>query len=188
VSTATDAREWLVMATSATLDPVLTDAELDLILRGNRRADAGGYPPETRAAWAANQPYDLGTELVPTQPNGHVYRVTSAGVSGAAEPVWPTASGATVTDGTAVHSEAGPAWSGAWHLPAAAVAAWRVKAGKAAERYSLSTDGQSLSRSDLIAHCERMAAHYLRLCGGTLVVGLPGMTGVDGVPNNWNPG
>lgn len=53
-------------------------------------------------------------------------------------------------------------WAPTWDLNAAAAEGWRWKAAKVANRYSVSTDGQSLSRSDLIAHCERMVSQYQR--------------------------
>jgi len=46
--------------------------------------------------------------VIPSTPNGRMYRVTTAGTTGATEPVWPTAAGATVADGTAVWTEMTP--------------------------------------------------------------------------------
>lgn len=42
----------------------------------------------------------------PTTPNGHFYKVTTAGTS-STEPVWPTGSGSTVTSGTVTFTEQG---------------------------------------------------------------------------------
>jgi hypothetical protein len=49
-----------------------------------------------------------GQTTIPAAPNGHMYRCTTAGTTGAAEPTWPTAAGGTVTDGTAVWTEMTP--------------------------------------------------------------------------------
>lgn len=57
--------------------------------------------------WVTATAYALGDVRRPTTSNGHVYRVTTAGTSGAAEPVWPTAAGSTVVDGTVTWTEDG---------------------------------------------------------------------------------
>lgn len=44
----------------------------------------------------------------PTVANGHVYKVVTAGTSGAGEPAFPTTAGATVADNTVVWQETGP--------------------------------------------------------------------------------
>lgn len=44
----------------------------------------------------------------PTTPNAHVYKVVTAGTSGAAEPTWPLTTGTTVVDGTVTWQETGP--------------------------------------------------------------------------------
>ena len=56
-------------------------------------------------AWEASTAYGLNAEVVPTTLNGHRYICTTAGGSGATEPVW--LSGATVTDGTTIWTENG---------------------------------------------------------------------------------
>lgn len=57
--------------------------------------------------WLPNTAYALGTIVLPTTPNGHYYRVTTAGTSHAStEPTWVT-NGATNTDGTAVWTDQG---------------------------------------------------------------------------------
>ena len=54
-------------------------------------------------AWAAGTAYDLDDTARPAvDRNGFTYRCTTAGTSGASEPVWPTTAGETVNDGTAV--------------------------------------------------------------------------------------
>lgn len=49
-----------------------------------------------------------GDTVIPTVPNGHVYRCTTPGTTAGTDPVWPTTSGATVTDGAVVWTEATP--------------------------------------------------------------------------------
>jgi Tfp pilus assembly protein PilX len=51
----------------------------------------------TYGGWSATTNYPAGT--VVNGGNGHAYTVTTAGTSGSSAPAWPTASGATVTDG-----------------------------------------------------------------------------------------
>jgi hypothetical protein len=58
--------------------------------------------------WLANTAYQVGEVITPnigTTGNGHTYRCTTAGTSGANQPTFPTTSGGTVTDGTVVWTE-----------------------------------------------------------------------------------
>jgi hypothetical protein len=52
------------------------------------------------ALWAATTVYVLNSFVRPTVGNTLRYEATTAGTSGATEPVWPTTAGATVVDGT----------------------------------------------------------------------------------------
>lgn len=52
-------------------------------------------------AWATAIAYSLGAAVRPVTRNTFVYEATTAGTSGATEPVWPTTAGGTVVDGTA---------------------------------------------------------------------------------------
>lgn len=49
-----------------------------------------------------------GDTVIPATPNGRMYRCTTAGTTAAGEPTWPTTSGGTVSDGTAVWTEMTP--------------------------------------------------------------------------------
>ena len=51
--------------------------------------------------WAAQTSWSDSQVVRPTVANGYVYRCTRSGVSAAVEPVWPTAVGQCVSDGTA---------------------------------------------------------------------------------------
>lgn len=65
-------------------------------------------------AWAASTAYSLNDPRRPLNVvNGHKYKATTAGTSGASQPVWPVASGATVADGTVVWTEDGLDLTGA---------------------------------------------------------------------------
>ena len=76
----------------------------------------GGLP------WVEANAVLAGAYCAPTVPNGHLYKCTTAGTTGATdEPTWPTADGGTVTDGTAV-------WTEANALPATAVATLKAPA------------------------------------------------------------
>lgn len=57
--------------------------------------------------WRASIAYVEDQQVPPTTPNGHLYKCTVAGTSGATEPTWPTATGGTVVDGTVTWTEDG---------------------------------------------------------------------------------
>lgn len=63
-------------------------------------ANAGQSPRSTAVA--------VGQTTVPAAPNGHMYRCTAAGTTGASEPTWGTTSGGTTTDGGATWAEMTP--------------------------------------------------------------------------------
>lgn len=65
------------------------------------------FEPALYPVWESNHLYVVGDIVTPTTGNAHIYRVTTAGTSGSSEPVFPTGSGATVTNGTAVFTEYG---------------------------------------------------------------------------------
>lgn len=58
--------------------------------------------------WIASYQYIVGEVVTPTNPNGHQYRCTTAGLGGASEPAWPLSDGSTIADGTAVLTEETP--------------------------------------------------------------------------------
>lgn len=57
-----------------------------------------------------------------------------------------------------------------WHLPAAAAAGWRLKAGRVAGKVDASADGGSLKRSQAHAHCLAMARLYAAQGVGSIVL------------------
>lgn len=140
--------------------PVLTSAEIDDLMLLARRPDADGYVPYD--IWAASTIYTISQYRVPTVSNGHLYVVSTAGTSGASQPVWPTASGATVTDGTVVWTERGQyLYTPTFDLRAAAAEGWRWKAAKVAAEYNVSAGGgTSFQRSQKWQQCMAMARSY----------------------------
>lgn len=64
--------------------------------------------PQTGQAWEASRYYNIGTLLSPTVANGHLYRATTAGLSAAVEPVWPTNDAATIVDNAITWKEFTP--------------------------------------------------------------------------------
>lgn len=69
--------------------------------------EPGYFNPAYYPVWQSGHVYIVGDIVTPTTRNLHVYRVTTAGTSGASEPTFPTGSGATVTNGTVVFTEYG---------------------------------------------------------------------------------
>ena len=57
--------------------------------------------------WQKRHPYTAGAIIVPINNNGHYYKCTVAGTSGATEPSWKKDNGITVTDGSVTWTEAG---------------------------------------------------------------------------------
>lgn len=100
------------MTTSAV--PAATDDLVrDLIERASRMFDRQcGVPEEyfesaLYPVWESGHVYVVGEIVTPTTANAHRYRVTTAGTSGASEPIWPTSSGGPVTNGNVVFTEHG---------------------------------------------------------------------------------
>lgn len=67
-------------------------------------ADLGIATPDT---WSGTKAQAVGDLVVPTPPNGHMYRCTVAGTTAGSIPAFPTANGATITDGDVTWEEAG---------------------------------------------------------------------------------
>ena len=59
-----------------------------------------GYSSNIRSAVVA-----VNDTVIPTAPNGRLYKCTTGGTAGAGEPTWPTTAGGTVADGTATWTE-----------------------------------------------------------------------------------
>ena len=61
-------------------------------------------------------------------------------------------------------------WVPTYDLNRAAVEGWRWKAAKLIGAYDFQADGASYSRSQMLAHCEKMAAQYARGLVGSVPV------------------
>lgn len=61
-------------------------------------------------------------------------------------------------------------WESTYDLMGATASAWRVKAGKAASRYTFQTGAMRESESDLKTHCDQMAATYERYGNHSILV------------------
>lgn len=92
----------------------LPDAELRaLIEQASRYFDLacgvkpGYFESAYHPVWESTHPYEVGDIVTPTTRNSHIYRVTTAGTSGASEPTFPTSSAATVISGTVTFTEHG---------------------------------------------------------------------------------
>jgi hypothetical protein len=98
---------------SAYSDLLKPTAPMSTMFLGTRVLDPFGWKP-VGAGWIANKRYLVGDYVTPSyvddgttyaRTTGHTYRCTTAGVTGATQPIWPLGTGATVTDGTAVWTE-----------------------------------------------------------------------------------
>lgn len=89
----------------------LENKTLDFILRGQSftaptvLAHALIYANKGYSSAVRSQAVTSGDYVIPTTPNGRLYKCTTSGTCGAGEPTWPTTSGGTVSDGSAVWTE-----------------------------------------------------------------------------------
>jgi len=90
-------------------EPAISVIELEDILDRNKRAQR----------WTAGTTLLLNTIVMPTVRNGRVYRVTTEGVTGTAEPSWPDENEAEVTSGGAELVEDGPDFGNVYDIRAA---------------------------------------------------------------------
>lgn len=159
--TTVEARAELEAMTASSVEPTLSATEITRLLLHARRADYDYTESDLYTDWAAVTTYALNAERVPTTRNGHYYKVTTAGISGATEPTWPTTSGATVVDGTATWTEVGTtAWTPTWDLNSAAADGWEWKANRASNMNTFLQDGRSQGNDYLYLNCRRQAETY----------------------------
>lgn len=141
--------------------PQLGPDDLDEMVRSARRADALGFPPDAFQPWQPGS-YGLGATAVPSDRNGIVYQVTArtaTGATGATEPAWPISG--TIVDGDLTWSVADSApWTPTWAINAGVAKGWRIKAGKAAARFSFSAGTDRFDTNQVAANCLLMAKQY----------------------------
>jgi len=75
----------------------LVDGDKSVFINGTPLQGPDGFNPYR---WEASNAYVLGEVAEPSVSNGHIYKVTTAGTSGVAEPAWGTVVGGTTADGT----------------------------------------------------------------------------------------
>jgi hypothetical protein len=133
----------------ASVEPVLSAAELTRLLRYAQVADEDGNAPDTYETWAASTAYGINERVVPQPRNGYVYKVTTSGTSGLTQPTFPAAIGQTVTDGGVTwtcEAEAGwvPSYDSYW-LNKSAAEGWEMKAAKISDEDHFTADGGSFA-------------------------------------------
>lgn len=132
-----DIHDAVVALCEPTLDPALTDPEIDAAIVRRMRW----------SFWSSSVVYTLGALAAPVTANGWVYAVATAGTSGASEPAWTVPRGgytnpyARVSDNGVVWMAAFPDLGGPYDVKAAAAECWRAKARKVAADMSFA-DGQ----------------------------------------------
>lgn len=183
--TEADALARLERLVAHTTPPTLASEVLSLLLASARADSTGAGREETDAEWKPETTYADGDTVVPTSRNGLRYRVSVAGDSGVAEPVWTTSG--TVTDGSVtweIDTASPAAWSPTFDIAAAAAEGWRMKAGLVSDRFRFADDGDTYDRDQIFAHCVRMAELYeKKAAAGGLIIGSPaGGSGIGSIP------
>ncbi len=169
--TRAEAIAQLSRMTAATKPPLLDDDTLDVLLDNATRRDLNRNWPASDHPWTATTALALGATIVPTDPTGAAYIVTTAGTTGSVEPTWPTVAGSTVADGSVVFTMSAltgsqaQVWQPTYDLNSAAAEGWRIKAGELAVRTDFSSDGQSFSLSQAYKAAIDMAAMYAKRSG-----------------------
>ena len=145
--TLAEAREQVKTNCQASLDPPLTDAEVEAILTATVRG----------VVWAGTTALAYGASVVPTARNGHRYQVTTAGTTGGSEPGWGTDRATAVTSGTVTLHEAGPDWAELYDLRRATWEAYRLKLAKAQNYLTVGGDGQTVNLQQIVQNLREAA-------------------------------
>lgn len=140
------------------VDPQLSAGDVTDLLALARRADRFDNP--AYPGWSATSLYQAGDIVQPTTRNGHLYQLTVAGQTGAAEPNWPV-NGGPVVDGGVTWKDIGlDPWVPTFELNAGAAEGWRWKAGKVAGLHDYGAGDLRSSRSQMYKACLEQAARY----------------------------
>lgn len=134
------ALEQLARLVQLDVVPVVQVWEAEEILESYKRA----------SRWVTVAELDYGALVMPTDRNGHLYRVTTGGTGGVTEPAsWTTTDGGIVADGDVEMEEAGPDMATVYDVRGAAQACWGLKA----RRASQFIDAGDLKLSQVVQHC-----------------------------------
>lgn len=178
-----EARADLEDMVAAAVFPTLDADQITRLLRGARRVDDNGRLPSEDTEWEPATVYAVGDVIVPTVRNGHAYRVTDAGTSGATEPTWPTTEGGVVTlDGVEYTEDSGTVWVGTYELNSAASKGWRIKAGLVSNRHSFGSNQGNYNPEQVHQHCMAMADHYRDKQVASVVLASGRWSGSGGLP------
>jgi hypothetical protein len=181
---ATDALVALQDLTQWTVEPQLSAAELQRLLRQAVAPDEDGNDPDAWPSWVALTAYPLDYRVVPATRNGYVYIVTTAGTSGASAPSFDTDIDDTTVDGTVTWTTEDTApWTPTYStsgLYRAALLGWETKYRKLTAGETFSADGASFNpearRKDIRAEIDALR----RKCAGSFA-----LTGRTSRIENW---
>lgn len=108
--------------------------------------------------------YAYGAKIVPATANGRLYRCVIGGTGGATAPAWPAPYqarlGMRLTDGDVTWEDAGPAHDDLYDINAACRECWLWRVGQLTPKTDVSSDGNSIKRSQQFEHAVSEARRY----------------------------
>lgn len=118
--------------------------------------------------WTASTAYNYGDVILPTVRNGHRYRCTRAGISGATEPTWVLGVGYSLTEGASNPllrwTEDGADYANVYDARLCLHEIWSAKTAAAASLYQLRMGGNyDHAQQQIYEHCRQMADRYAPL-------------------------
>lgn len=156
----------------------LTTVEVDRLVRLAAMPDSNSTAPDDYLVWAPSTALTLTTLRVPSTRTGYVYRVSTAGTTGLAEPSWPTTLGQTFSDGTVTWTvDAAAPWLGAWDVYIASAVGCRWRAAKLADAFNVKLGaGKEFNRMETPEFWIALAEKYEAWAGGGWRAGLGVLT------------